>query len=500
MNVAGYLRTESGVGAAARAYVRALRTLGLPLALTDLSFLSGNRAEDPCLSGFSCDNPYDITLVCADVEPQYAIVSHLGESLFQRSYCIGVWAWELPSFPQRWHDRFAYYDEVWVGTSYVGNALGPVAPIPVVRIPPPLGIPTRGSRPRGRARLGVGADELLFLFVFDVHSHVERKNPTAVVDAFRLAFRPSDPARLVLKCVNGNSNQGALADLRARAHGYPIRIIDEYWPAQGVADLMAACDCYVSLHRSEGIGLTIADAMTLGKPTIATGWSGNMDFMNGANSFPVRFELEKIERDVGPYRAGEVWAEPSVQDAAELMRLVYEDPGESASRAERARQDLETYYSESEIGRTIGLRLDAIRHHRQLRSYREQAWARFHDYRGLAQRIHQLIAQTLPSQATVAVVSKGDDALLPSDGRPAWHFPRAANGTYAGFYPADSAEAIRHLEAVRREGAAFLLIPSTGFWWLDYYDELYLHLERHYSLVLRDPATCVIYDLKGSAR
>src|SRR6266496_956983 len=139
INLAGYLRTESGVGAAARGYVRALQAAGVPVALHDLSHLSGNRAEDGMLTAFDSEHPYDTNLICADVEPHFAIVSHLGAELFQDRYNIGAWAWELPHFPEKWHDRFAYYDEIWVGSSFIANALAPVSPIPVVRGPPVMG-------------------------------------------------------------------------------------------------------------------------------------------------------------------------------------------------------------------------------------------------------------------------------------------------------------------------------------------------------------------------
>src|SRR5262249_55488297 len=150
-----------------------------------------------------------------------------------------------------------------------------------------------------------------FLFVFDVHSHLARKNPVGVVEAFRRAFRPFDPVRLVLKCVNAESDPSGFAALQSAAAGWPISIVSGYTDVERLRDLMAACDAYVSLHRAEGIGLTIADAMALGKPVIATDWSGNTDFMDVSNSFPVTYRLAELDGNVGPYPAGYVWAEPS---------------------------------------------------------------------------------------------------------------------------------------------------------------------------------------------
>ena len=118
INVGGYLRTESGMGSAVRGYLRALRSLPLPIALKDVSAVSGNRAEDRTIATFDADHPHDVNLICGDVDLHFAIMSHLGEAFFKDRYNIALWAWELPRFPERWYDRFAYYDEVWVASTF----------------------------------------------------------------------------------------------------------------------------------------------------------------------------------------------------------------------------------------------------------------------------------------------------------------------------------------------------------------------------------------------
>jgi glycosyltransferase involved in cell wall biosynthesis len=497
INVSGYFRTESGVGAAVRGYVRALRHLGAPLALEDLSDLNINRAEDRTLTRFDADHPYEVNLVCADVEQHFALLSHLGEEYFDDRYNIAIWAWELPRFPKKWYDRFAYYDEIWVGTSFVANALAPVAPIPVVRIPPVLTMVTAGSREEGRRRLGVSPGEFVFLFIFDFHSHFARKNPLAAIEAFRAAFTPSDPVRLVIKCVNGSSDPSDLKAMRAAALGHPIFIHDGYWPAEEVRDLIAACDAYVSLHRSEGTGLTISDAMALGKPVIATDWSGNMDFMNVTNSFLVRYALVELTENVGPYQAREIWAEPSVEHAAELMRLVFEKPQEAGLRGQAAKQQIETNYSEKQVANLIRERLEAIAMRRRWPAFQQEIKAHFRRYCQLPERICEVVRDALPPDATVLVVSKGDNALLQLDGRRAWHFPQREDGVYASYYPADSAAAIVHLEALRKKGAEFLLLPQTAFWWLEHYQEFRQHLEDRYRSVLSGSDACKIFALAG---
>jgi len=495
INVGGYLRTESGVGAGARGYVRALRSLGVPVALKDVSELCINRSGDRALTDFDTDHPYDVNLVCIDVELHFAVMAHLGEEFFRDRYNIGVWWWELPQFPQKWYDRFAYYDEIWVGTSFIANVLAPIAPIPIVRIPPVLTAGTCGSRDSGRRRLGVSPDELVYLFVFDFHSTLERKNPLALIDAFKTAFVPSDPVRLVIKCVNDGSDPEGSAAMAARAQGYPISIHKGYWTAEEMRNLMAACDAYVSLHRSEGAGLTITDAMAQGKPVIATGWSGNMDFMNVSNSFPVRYELVELKESVGPYQAGQAWAEPSVEHAAELMRRVFAHREEARARGQAARREIETHYSEEKVASLIQRRLEAIAIRRQFSLFREEMRAHFRRYQQLPERMREVVRIALPPDATVIVVSKGDNELLELDGRTAWHFPQGADGAYAGYYPANSTEAIARLEALRAKGADFLLFPSTALWWLEYYGEFKQHLERRYRVVVCQEDACVIFRL-----
>jgi glycosyltransferase involved in cell wall biosynthesis len=497
INVAGYLRDESGWGAAGRGYIRALRGLGIPLALNDLSSMSTNRSLDRTLRQFDQDHPYDMNLICIDASQHFGLLSRVQPQYFRDRYNIGAWAWELPHFPENWFNRFAYYDEIWTTTSFVANALAPIAPIPVVCIPPVLTQSGQSLGERGRKRLGIRSDEFVYLFVFDFHSHLARKNPLGIIDAFQLAFAPSDTVRLVIKCVNAGADPDGWTALNARANTQSISIYDGYWAGKDMQDLMAMCDVYVSLHRSEGTGLTITDAMALGKPVIATGWSGNMDFMNVTNSYPIRHDLVEIQETVGPYRAGEMWAEPSVQHAAELMRHVFEERDEAKARGKRAKQDIEDKFSETHIAGLIQERLIAIAQRRRLKEFRQEAWDAFFAYQRSICAIRQIVMKALPPKATVMVVSKGDDELLRLDGRTGWHFPQNENGVYVGHHPSDSAAAIEHLEALRKKGGDYLLFPSTAFWWLDHYQEFKSHLDEQYPRTW-DDEECVIYSLHPS--
>ncbi len=494
VNVCGYLRTESGVGAVTRGYVRALRAASIDVDLLDLSDICGNRAQDVSLDlpPFSCQ--HDVNIVCVDIEKQNAAIERIGEQRFAKCYNIGVWWWELSRFPEKWLDRFADYDEIWVGTSFVASALAPVSPVPVVRIPPNLEIANLGSRQIGRSRIDATEADVVYLFIFDFNSICERKNPLAVVNAFKRAFGPSDSTKLVIKCVNERANPTAFAALASAMDLPSMRILTGYWSATELNDLVAACDVYVSLHRSEGAGLTISAAMAHGKPVIATGWSGNMDFMNVSNSYPVQFDLVQLRDSAGPYRAGETWAEPSLEHAAELMRHTYVNRDEAEARGTRAKQSLAADFSESRVGELIRSRLDAIAIRRNLNTIRDQKRAALRDYKLSVDEVKSAVAQSVPSGARAVVISKGDDELLRLPNIVASHFPQSTLGGYAGCYPKDSAAAIAHLEALRETGLEYLVVPSAGYWWFEHYAGFRDHLAR-YRKVLHDD-TCAIYALR----
>jgi glycosyltransferase involved in cell wall biosynthesis len=498
INVTGYLRTESGVGDVARRYVRALRHLNLPIALNDVSALSGNRADDESLGSFESACPHDMNLVCIDVQQQYALLERMGGRWFDGAYNIGVWLWELPEFPERWRDRFAYYDEIWAPSTFIAQVLGPISPVPVVTMPLVLTPEVRGCRQRGRDRLAAAPDERIFLFTFDVNSTLARKHPFAAVDAFKQAFAPTDAARLVLKCVNAKSDLCGMRDLRAAAAGHNVQILDGYWPAADVRDLVEASDAYVSLHRAEGLGLTIADAMAAGKPVVATDWSGSRDFLNARNGFPIGYELVRNQRKAGPYPAGATWAEPSVRDAAAALRRIFDRPDEAQERGQAARQDIDAGFSEQAVARAIADRLDAIRDRRFEGLYRARMRAVYTQYRELGAQLASFVDQHVPAGARVAVVSKGDERLTALNGQLASHFPQTDDGAFAGFHPQDADEAIAHLEDVRARGVEWLLIPATSAWWLQHYQGFAVHLLCRYELVASDDAIGTLVRLSHS--
>jgi glycosyltransferase involved in cell wall biosynthesis len=233
-----------------------------------------------------------------------------------------------------------------------------------VRVPHSIAPPGPPPDPAASAALLAGLElppgAVVFLFVFDLCSLIERKNPLGLIEAFRRAFRPGDGRWLVIKCAHGDADPAGLAAMHAAAVGADVRIVDRVLDRAGVHALMARADAYVSLHRSEGFGLTIAEAMALGKPVIATGYGGNTDFAGPTNSFVVPHVLVPLERDHGPYRAGQRWAAPDLDAAAEAMRRVAADPAAARAVGARAARDVAATLAPEVVGALVERRLRAV--------------------------------------------------------------------------------------------------------------------------------------------
>ena len=261
-------------------------------------------------------------------------------------------AWELPAYPQPWVEKLRYFDEVWALSHFIAGALraagvesrfvgqsveqavGPLLP---------------------RRFFGIRESAFVLLHFFDLSSYAARKNPAAVLALFE-RLRAADPfadLQLVLKVKDIERD----AEDWAREAGIPetpqIKVIATPFDALGVRGLLAACDMFVSLHRAEGFGRGLGEAMALGRLALATGWSGNTDFMTAENSLLVRHELAAVPPDAYPHGTGQSWAEADVAHAAALLAPVLTDPARGRAMAERGRLDVLASFSH----RAVGLRI-----------------------------------------------------------------------------------------------------------------------------------------------
>jgi len=357
VNVVGYARSEHGLGQSLRHFVGALDAAAIPNVVIDFNNNNHSRIEDHSLEERIVVDPvHAINVFHINADQMPAAEMHLPAHLFGR-FNIGFWHWELPEMLEEHLAGFHCLNEIWVPTAFVQDAVSKRSPVPVVRIPHAIHFSV--SPDANRARFGLPEDKFLFLMMYDFSSYQERKNPQAALEAFDRAFqRKGSEAMLVIKTQNAEFHKKDVDALRARLSGRNNVVwINETLTRQQVYDLQAVCDALVSLHRSEGFGLGPAEAMFLGKPVIATNWSGNTEFMRPQNSLPVNYRLVKIEKDIGVYQAGQTWAEPDVEHAARLMREVVDDSGLRARIAEEAKRTVREEFSPAVIGKKIRARL-----------------------------------------------------------------------------------------------------------------------------------------------
>ena len=338
INVVGYHAAELGVGEAARRMALAIDHVGLPSHLVGVA-AAGARHQQSLSYAPGHRLRFRDTLYCINADETVRVTNSLEHADRQRPDArrFGLWFWELGEFPTQWSDAFELFEEVWVSSEFTRAGLVAVSPVPVRVVPLPVTAPSRPT-PYTREVLGL-PHAFLFSTAMDFHSVAKRKNPFDVVAAYTAAFGPDDGAHLLVKSINGSSQVAEMERLRAMTDPRAdITVVDAHWSHHQMQALIELGDCFVSLHRSEGFGLNLASAMAANRPVIATGYSGNMDFMSDDTAFIVPYELVEVGADAAPYSPTAVWAQPDVAAAAGMMRAVFDNPVAAAVVAGRGRE------------------------------------------------------------------------------------------------------------------------------------------------------------------
>jgi glycosyltransferase involved in cell wall biosynthesis len=363
VTVVGYLRTASGVGEVGRQTILALAACGLKVQGCDVALnVAATREDDSCAALLRETGTAPVQIFNINSDQLRAVVEYTRPVLRADVVRINIPFWELSRFPSAWLTQFADIDEIWAPSRFIQAAIAGRLDKPVIYMPVAIEVPPPPKLPR--ENFGLPNDRFLFFYAFDFLSFVERKNPHAAIAAFRLAFPEGGRAGLVLKCMNGALVPDRLAAFREAIDGdKDIVLIDAALNRAETLGLIAAMDAVVSLHRSEGLGLLIAEAMLLHIPVIATGYSASRELITDTTGYPVGYELVAVRDGEYPFPEGQVWAAPDVAHAAWLMRRLYEEPRRADPLVAQAALYLREHHSRTAVGRLQRARLRLLAPH-----------------------------------------------------------------------------------------------------------------------------------------
>lgn len=337
VTLAGFFRTHLGIAQAGRILAGALAAAKIDVRFFDCSDLVPHQRTE---SVVAAEMPTEGTLVfCVNPPELYKLFRHYGPAICRGKKLIGYWWWELDRLPAEWRRWAGAMHEIWVSSQFLHDIFTRELPGKVVRkIPLPIAPPSPSAMTR--ADFGIPAERFTVLAAFDLQSGWARKNPVGMIEAFRRAFPDPDGAQLVLKVTGAGGAPKEAERLRAMIADMPnVHLINRFLPADDLAALVGCCDALLSLHRSEGLGLFIAEAMWLGVPVVATGWSGVLEMIDDSHAMLVRFRQVPVKvEDYFWAPRGSRWAEPDLDHAAECLKRLAIDAG---LRAELGRKGLE---------------------------------------------------------------------------------------------------------------------------------------------------------------
>jgi glycosyltransferase involved in cell wall biosynthesis len=350
----GYPRAETGVGQALRALAEACRAATVPFGVFEYG-LPAEAADDSLAHDITRKASYNCNIFCVNADQWPVARAVLGEILAPR-YNILRPFWELAKLPSPWAMELTHIHEIWAPTRFVASAFASAASCPVEIIPVPVLVKPDPSLQR--AAFGLPEGRFLFFFFLDFASFSTRKNPEGIIAAFKRAFpHGTENVGLAIKAHGISRFQDGRAAIAEQTADPRIFIIDKTLRRQQVDTLMGLTDCFVSLHRSEGFGFGMAEAMALGKPVIGTDYSGNTDFLTEQTGFPVGYRLIAVPPGAYPGYEDQVWAEPDLEQAAWLMRQVVAGNGGVAGRADAGRRYMAEHHSAAAVGTKVQNRL-----------------------------------------------------------------------------------------------------------------------------------------------
>lgn len=327
VNILGYIGGQFGLAESARSYARALIRSDVNVSLFDVDLGLAHAWEDKSLDAWiDSQVPHPVSIIFINPDHLQPALEQIGTKRMEGRRLVACWFWELEVVPRDWIEAIEHVDAIMVASEFIEQAFRRVTSKPVFRVPLPVGdVVDSGLQ---RHDFGLDDGKFVFLTTFDFSSWIARKNPFAVLRAFTAAFPAErDDVCLMVKSSNGFRHFDKFRELLEISRADPrIVIRDEVIERAHLHALQRCCDAYVSLHRSEGFGLGLAECMLIGKPVIATAWSGNMEFMTPQNSCLVGYRMVDVGPGEYPWGEGQRWAEADVSEAAAWMRRLADKP------------------------------------------------------------------------------------------------------------------------------------------------------------------------------
>ena len=359
INLFGYFSASLGLGQGVRLYADALELSNIPYTLIDVRLSPDTPTASSELQKRLADAPiYSMNVI--HINPDMLALVHrlLPKSYWDRRYNIGVWLWELERIPPSWREYFKFFDEIWAPSAFIRDAIARDTALPVHVVPYGITAPTAPGVTREYFHLP--KDAFLVLCMFDLNSFASRKNPLASVRAYFEAFDGEDAyTHMVIKVHHASDDDIKMLN-RLTKNNKNVTIINQELDKPAVNSLIQCCDVLISLHRSEGFGLIMAEAMYLGVPVVATNWSANVDFMSPETACMVDYSL--IPTD-GMYLYGQKdqrWADADIAQAAQYLRRLYREPEYRKHIAQAGKDSIRQYLSPEHCARIMDERFDTI--------------------------------------------------------------------------------------------------------------------------------------------
>ncbi|RFB79825.1 glycosyltransferase [Methylovirgula sp. 4M-Z18] len=358
----GYAEGALGLGQAFRANLRAAEAAKLPFAIYPFNVGIETRLMGPYMPDrYDVNRSYEINVIQVACDQLPKVFASLDPQLLSRSYNILCPYWELPKAPNAWRPYLANIHEIWAPNQFIADAFAHIFDGPIIVMPPAM--EDTGRNLPGRAHFGMDEGRFYFMFSFDYYSSPFRKNPLGVVRAFQRAFPGGDEnVGLVIKSSGATNHYPEIRTVMTDAMEQDRRILmfDDNMPRDEMLGLIRASDAYVSLHRAEGFGLGMAEAIMLGRIVIGTGYSGSADFLTADTGYPISYRLRSLEPHEYPWSEGQVWAEPDLESAITAMRNVVANPSEAKRKGEAGREYVTRTYSPPAVGHVMRERLNVL--------------------------------------------------------------------------------------------------------------------------------------------